>query len=95
MWNSPRSNRSPWANGTLSNPYGDGLAFYNRYGVRGINRDLVSIEISGNYDTPLDEKARSALVALTAYWADQYEIPWHEFPGVAREGGRSFVFWHQ
>ena len=94
MWNDPRGPRSPWANGSLSSPYGDGLAFYNRWGTTGINRDLVSIEISGNYDTPLDPDARSTLVALTAYWADQYKVSWETFPTVPGEE-RSFVIWHQ
>ena len=93
MWNDPRGPRSPWANGSLSSPYDDGLAFYERYGVTGINRDLASIEISGNYDTPLDAKARATIVALTAHWADQYHVPWESFPTVPEED-RSFVLWH-
>lgn len=95
MWNDPEGIRSPWANGALKAPYGDGLKFYERYGVNGINRDLVSIEISGtSWDTPLDAKSRATIVALTAYWADQYKVPWETFPMVPGED-RSFVMWHQ
>lgn len=95
MWNDPEGVRSPWANGSLKAPYGDGLKFYERYGVNGINRDLVSIEMSGKtWDTPLDAKSRAAIIALTAHWADQYEVPWEIFPMVPGED-RSFVMWHQ
>lgn len=93
-WTDPRGKMSPWANGRLSAPYGDGLAFYKRWGVTGINRDLVSIEISGQGKTALDPQARLAIAALTAYWADQYKVPWDVFPQVPGEG-RSFVIWHQ
>jgi hypothetical protein len=53
----------------------------------------VAIEISGNYDTALDEKSRQAIVALTAYYADLRQIPWTEFPNVPGQD-RSFVHWH-
>lgn len=94
MWNDPRGRRAPWANGTVNKPYGDGKKFIDRYGVNAVNRDQASIEISGNYDTPLDAKSRESIIALTAYWADQYEVPWETFPMVPGED-RSFVCWHQ
>jgi hypothetical protein len=94
VWNDPRGNRSPWANGRVSAPYGDGLAFVNRFGVDAVNRDATAIEISGFQTTPLDDKARDAIAGITAYWADQAQIPWDEFPAVPREA-RSFVIWHQ
>lgn len=92
-WNDPNGRRSPWASGPAQNPVGDAVPFIARYGVNGVNRDAVSIEISGNGDTPLDANARAAVVALTAYWADQYKVPWESFPAVPGEG-RSFVMWH-
>jgi len=94
-WNDPRGRRAPWANGPVSGAYGDGKAFVDTYGVNGVNRDVVSLEISGQQTTPLDEKARAKICELTAYWADQYRVPWAAFPAIEAEGGRSFVIWHQ
>jgi hypothetical protein len=94
QWNDPRGTRSGWANGRVSKPYDDGLKFINRYGITGVNRDCVSCEISGNYDTKLDDAAVNAIAGLMAYWADQYSIPHTDFPLVKSED-RSFVIWHQ
>jgi hypothetical protein len=93
-WNEPLGKRSPWANGVVSAPYGDGLAFVNRYGINGVNRYATAIEISGHQTTPLSEKSRDAIAGITAYWADQYQIPWDAFPMVPAED-RSFVCWHE
>lgn len=93
-WNDPLGRQSGWASGVFSSAaYGDGLAFANKYGVNAINRDRASIEISGNYDTPLTEKSRQAIAELTAYWADQAKIPWNVFPIVPADGF-SFICWH-
>lgn len=102
-WNDPEGTRSPWANGKVSSPYGDGLAFLNRYGINAVGRDLTSVEISGFFpvpgqetrNTPLDEASRQAIAHLTAYWADQYEVSHETFPLIPSEGNRSFVIWHQ
>lgn len=94
-WNDPLGYQSGWASGSYSAAaYGDGLAFVAKNGVNAINRDQASIEISGNYDTPLSEKARNSICQLTAYWADQYHIPWDVWP-IAPQDGFSFVRWHQ
>jgi hypothetical protein len=94
MWNDPTGRRSPWASGPVQNPVGDGAAFVARYGKNAVNRDLVSIEISGTSgSTALSPKARAWVVAMTAYWADQYKVPWDQFPDVPGEE-RSFVCWH-
>lgn len=93
-WNDPYGYQSGWASGPLSAPYGDGLAFYNKYGLNAVNRDQVSIEISGQYGTALTPESRQAVAALTAYFADQYGIPWDQFP-IAPQDGFSFVRWHQ
>jgi len=88
--------RTGWygeSSGPARGPYGDGLIYANEVGVESINRCSKAVEISGNYDTPLDEKARDAIAGLTAYWADQRGIPWTEFPQY-KEKGRSFVIWH-
>ena len=94
-WNDPLGSQSGWASGPVSSPYGDGKAFVDKYGINAVNRDQASIEISGvTYDVPLSDKSRHAIAALTAYWADQYQIPWDEFP-IAPQDGFSFVRWHQ
>lgn len=93
-WNDPRGFRSPWANGKISAPYGDGQKFLNQYGATLVNRDLVSIEISGNYDTPLDDRSRKSIAHLIAYWGDQYKIPADEFPWIENES-RNFTIFHQ
>ena len=96
MWNDPRGQRSPWANGTVDKPYGDGLLFVSRYGTGAVNRDVASIEISGRtWGAALSERSRQAIAALTAYWADQYKVSWETFPVIPGEGNRSFVVWHQ
>lgn len=82
------------SSGPVSAPYGDGERFVDRFGVARVNPQTVAIEISGNYGTPLDDAARASLVALTAYYADQRQIPWSEFPNVPGQD-RSFVIWHQ
>ena len=47
QWNDPTGRRSPWASGPVSNPIDDGAKFVALYGTNGVNRDAVSIEISG------------------------------------------------
>lgn len=94
-WNDPLGRQSGWASGPVNGAYGDGLAFVNKYGVNAVNRDQASIEISGKtYDVPLSEKSRQAIAELTAYWADQYRIPWDKWP-ISDQDGFSFVRWHQ
>ena len=102
-WNDPLGRRAPWASGPVNNPIGDGAKFVNLYGVNAVNRDGVSIEISGNGGTALDSKARAAVVALTAYWADQYgkvlaakgkQFDHTTFPLIPSEDNRSFVCYH-
>lgn len=93
-WNDPTKYRSPWSSGPVSDPYGDGAAFVNLYGVNAVNRDTTSLEISGFQQTPLDDKARAMIAAFTAYYADQYKVSYQSFPKLPKEGGRSFVIWH-
>lgn len=94
-WNDPLGRQSGWASGPLNAPYGDGLAFYNKYGINAINRDETSIEISGlHYDDPISQSCKQSVAAITAYWADQYSIPWDKFP-ISPQDGFSFVRWHQ
>jgi len=93
-WNDPLGRASGWASGPYSGAYGDGLAFVAKYGVNAINRDQVSIEISGHQDTPLSPGAFEAVAQLIAYWADQARIPWDVFP-ITTADGFSFVRWHE
>jgi len=94
-WIEPRSGWYGESSGPAKAPYGDGALFVQEVGVHSVNRRSIAIEMMGNYNTPLDPKSRAALVALTAYWADQKGIPWHQFPIVPGTNGRSFVGWHQ
>lgn len=93
-WNDPLGFQSGWASGKVIAPWGDGAAFVNKYGLNAVNRDQVSIEVSGFYGTALDEAARNAIAGITAYWADQDGIPWDVFP-IRPQDGFSFVRWHQ
>lgn len=102
-WNDPLGRRAPWASGPVQNPIGDGAKFVNIYGINAVNRDGVSIEISGDGGTALDAKARAAVVALTAYFADQYgkvlaakgkKFDYTTFPIIPDEDNRSFVCYH-
>ena len=87
------ANRAPWASGPWNNPPGDGRAFVAKYGVNAINRDLVSLELAGNYDSPLSEAAISKIVALSAYLADQAKVPWTNYP-MNPATGLVFTYWH-
>lgn len=102
-WNDPLGRRAPWASGPVQNPVGDGAKFVNIYGINAVNRDGVSIEISGDGGTAFDAKARAAVVALTAYFADQYgkvlaakgkQFDYTTFPIIPSEDNRSFVCYH-
>jgi hypothetical protein len=93
-WIAPHTPYYGESSGPVSAPYGDGLALVNKVGIANVNRVTKAIEISGNYDTPLDADAKHAVAALTAYFADQKHIPWDQFPQIPGEN-RSFVTWHQ
>jgi hypothetical protein len=100
MWNDPLGRRSPHASGPVDDPIGDGAKFVEYWPI---NRDAVSIEVSGSGGTALDAKARNAVVDLTAYYADQYgkllasqgkQFDYTNWPYVPHEDNRSFVIWH-
>lgn len=100
-WNDPRgvshagvsANRSPWASGPADDVEGDGVAFIAKYGRNGINRLLTAIEISGFEGDQLSDKAIQQVAQLTAYWADQAQVPWDQFP-FNPATGCSFTYWH-
>jgi hypothetical protein len=93
-WNNPTGVRSGWASGPVNGAYGDGLAIVNKYGLNAVNRDGVSIEISGNYDTAVDGKAFEEIAHLMAYWWDQMRIP-HTSAPINPATEISAVIWHQ
>ncbi len=94
QYNDPRGRRSGWASGRVSQPYGDGKAFVDKYGVNAVNRDLVSIETSGWDHEPFTDFAWSELVWLVAYWADQCEVPYTSLP-MNPNTGINFIIWHE
>jgi hypothetical protein len=103
------ANRAGWASGPVSSPWGDGKAFLldngwdpnggpNQAALNVVNRDQVSIEISGWYsvpdeghpnDDPISDACKDSVAALSAYWADQFHIPWDSYPRVP---GKDFNF---
>lgn len=93
-WIAPGTGWYGESSGPAVGPYGDGAKLIQAFGVNSVNRVSVAIEISGNYDTPLDEAARTAIVNLTAYFADRKKIPWDQFP-IIPGTDRSLVCWHQ
>lgn len=104
QWNDPTGaahpgispDRAAWASGPVHNPYGDGLAFLEDHGGDRdvVNRDQVSIEISGLYENGISDACIESVAALSAYYADRFGIPWHIYPKVP---GKSYNFtrWHQ
>jgi hypothetical protein len=62
--------------------------------VNAVNKRRVSLEISGDYETPLTPEEKAVIAHWTAYWADQDGIPWDVFP-IRPQDGFSFVCWHQ
>lgn len=86
--------RSGWASGPVSAPYGDGKKFVDKYGINRVNRNLVSIEVSGNQTTPMDAKSWAVLVQTCAWIADLLEIPYHELP-FNRHTGMNLIFFHE
>ncbi|MGE3798169.1 MAG: toll/interleukin-1 receptor domain-containing protein [Thermomicrobiales bacterium] len=101
MWNDPfgaahpgvTPNRAPWANGLVQNPSGDAPQFIAVNGSDAVNRDLVSITITGDNDDDLSEECKRSVAWLTAYFADAAGIAWSDFPHVL-EAGHMFVMLH-
>lgn len=92
-WIKPENGWYGESSGPAVAPYGDGAKLIQKVGVSSVNRTTKAIEISGNAETPLTPKARAAIVAITAYYADQKRIPWDQFP-IIPGTDRSFVCWH-
>ena len=92
QWNDYEGHRSGWASGPVNGAYGDGLAIVNKYGINAVNRDGISIEVSGT-DEPLDKKSWDTLVHLCAYLIDEMEIPYTSLPRNPHTG-INVLIWH-
>ncbi len=89
-----------WANG----PYQSGVAsddarafvakFGGTYGASVINTDLESVEVSGNYDTPISEACKAGLVQWTAARAQQLGCTSDSFP-VSSKTGLTVIYAHR
>jgi hypothetical protein len=101
MWNSPTgypttgvsANRAPWASGPYAGVPGDGKDYVDKFGVNSINRDLPSVEISGQYNDPISEACKQKVVDIVSYHADQAKVPWSSFP-MNPATGETFLFYH-
>jgi hypothetical protein len=90
QWNDPFGFRAGWASGPVSAPYGDGKRFVDKYGISAVNRDLVSLEISGKADMPIDDISWQEIVHFCAWWADFLKVPYHSnIPGRQSVGQSS------
>ncbi len=69
QWTPLTGRMAPWASGPANDVEGDGVAFVRRYGIAAVNRDLVSIEVAGHYDTPIPAADWARLVELVAWIA--------------------------
>lgn len=95
--NNPEGTRAPWASGggvEQGGLEGDGIAFYNKFGLGAINAKLVSVEImktdSANY-TPAQIQSAGE---LAAYWHDRDGQYYFEHPYVTKYGlVTSFLHW--
>ena len=92
QWNDYKGRRSGWASGPVNGAYGDGAAVVQKYGINAVNRDGVSIEISGT-DEPLDAVSWKALVHLCAYLIDEMKIPYTSLPKNPHTG-INVLIWH-
>ncbi|MDQ3540360.1 MAG: N-acetylmuramoyl-L-alanine amidase [Chloroflexota bacterium] len=93
-YNDPLGYRSGWASGRVSAPYGDGKALIDKYGINAVNRDGISIELSGFWVTPVDAFSWREYVKLIAYWVDYMRIPHASLPVNPHTGINAFI-WHQ
>lgn len=92
QWNDYHGHRSGWASGPAKGAYGDGLAIINKYGINAVNRDGVSVEVSGT-DEPLDAVSWKALVHLCAFLIDEMKIPYTSLPKNPHTG-INVLIWH-
>lgn len=88
-----------WANGRYRNAEAsaDGRAFVakhgGRFGASAINQDLESMEITGNYGTPISDACKTMLVQWAASRAQFHKIPWDRFP-IKPADGLTIMYGH-
>lgn len=88
------ANRAPWASGPWENPPGgDGHAFVAKYGVNGINMLLTAIEIDQYYDTLFTKDGLDTVIWLSAWLADQAQVPYIDYP-IFPKTGLTFTYTH-
>jgi hypothetical protein len=92
-WNDPLGHRSGWASGRVSAPYGDGKKIVDKYGVIAVNRNGLSVEVSGKETTPIDDFSWQELVHLCAWWVDFMKIPYST--RVNPRTGINYLIWHE
>lgn len=69
QWTPLEGRMAPWASGPANDLEGNGAAFVSRYGIAAVNRDLVSIEIAGQYESGVPPADWACLVDLVAWLA--------------------------
>jgi len=94
QWNDPYGYRAGWASGPVNGAYGDGLAIVTKYGINAVNRDCISIEISGQYATAIADDEFEEIATFLAYFWDQMHIPYDKAP-LNPATGISAVLFHQ
>jgi hypothetical protein len=92
-WNDPTGYRSGWSSGPVSAPFGDGAAIVARYGVNAVNRDGISLEISGT-NQPIDAFSWGEIVHFCAWWIDWMKIPYTALPKNPHTG-INVLIWHR
>jgi hypothetical protein len=91
--------KAGWANGKYRHAVAseDGRAFVNRHGgwlgASVINQSLESMEITGNYGSPLSESCETMLVQWAASRAQYHRIPWDRFP-IKPADGLTLMYGH-
>jgi N-acetylmuramoyl-L-alanine amidase len=105
MWNDPlgeprpergvSANRAPWAQGAVVDPSPDAQAFLDDNGgdLDVVNRDQVSIAISGQAEDPISDVCVEAVAWLSAYCAGLGQIGADDYPNVPGKA-YGFVRWH-
>lgn len=95
---------SGWANGKVSAPYGDALAYLNWFGwdLNAVNRDGEACEWTGYFaqpgETTREDPVSAEALQQGAQWfasrAHDYGITHETFPLIPSEGNRSYITWH-
>lgn len=94
LWSDPIGRVAPHASGPFDNVPGDGRALVEKFGIEAINRDTIAIEISGNFDDPISDTTIDAVAAISAFWADQAEIPFDGYP-MNPHTGLVYTYFHR